>query len=86
MVDVWLAAFAPLVEGHPDHLKFIKSVTDFILIASYHSHTETTLNYLQHALSGITNSIHLFLPYHKSHSMSKIPKIDSLLHYIKCIS
>jgi len=46
MVKVWLAVLAPLVRGHPDDFKFIKSVTDFILIASYHSHTETTLKYL----------------------------------------
>jgi len=37
------------------------------------------------ALSSISSNIHLFLPYRKSHSMSKIPKIHSLLHYIKCI-
>jgi len=85
MVKVWLAGLAPLLKGHPDHFKFIKSVTDFILIASYHSHTETTLKYLQDALSGISSNIHLFLPSRKSHSMSKIPKIHSLLHYIKCI-
>jgi hypothetical protein len=34
MVKVWLAALAPLLRGHPDHFKFIKSVTDFILITS----------------------------------------------------
>jgi hypothetical protein len=82
MMKVWLAALAPLLEGHPNHFKFIKSVTDFILITSYHSHTETTLKYLQDALSGISSNIHLFVPYRKSHSMSKIPKIHSLLHYI----
>jgi len=79
MVKVWLAVLAPLRIWNPDNFKFIKSVTDFILIASYHSHTETTLKYLQDALSGISSNIHLFLPYCKSHSMSKIPKIHSLL-------
>jgi len=85
MVNVWLAVLAPLLKGHPDHFKFIKSVTDFISITSYHSHTKTTLKYLQDALSGISSNIHLFLPYSKSHSTSKIPKIHSLLHYIECI-
>jgi len=85
MVKVWLAAFAPLLKGHPDHFKFIKSVTYFILITSYHSRTKTTLKYLQDALSGISSNIHLFLPYRKSHRMSNIPNIDSLLHYIECI-
>jgi len=85
MVKICLAALAPLLKGHPEHFKFIKSITDFILITSYHSHTETTLKYLQDALSGISSNIHLFLPYRKSHSMSKIPKTHSLLHYIKCI-
>ncbi|KAF8254213.1 hypothetical protein K440DRAFT_513993, partial [Wilcoxina mikolae CBS 423.85] len=53
MLKVWLAALAPLLKGHPNHLKFHKSVTDFILIAGYHSYTETTLRYLQDALHGI---------------------------------
>jgi len=85
MVKVWLAALAPLVKGHPDHFKLIKSVTGFILIASYHSHTETMLKYPHDALSGISSNIHLFLPYCKSHSMYKIPKIQSLLQYAECI-
>jgi len=85
IVMVRLPALTPRLNGHPDHFKFIKSVTDFILIASYHSHTETTLKYLQDVLSGISSNLHLFLPYRKSHSMSMIPKIHSLLHFIECI-
>ena len=85
IVKVYLAALALLSKGHPDHFKSIKSVTNFILIASYHSHTQTTLKYLHDALSGISSNIHLFLPYRKSHSISKMPKIHSLLHYIECI-
>ncbi|KAF8245003.1 hypothetical protein K440DRAFT_557281 [Wilcoxina mikolae CBS 423.85] len=85
MLKVWLAALAPLLKGHSNHLKYFKSVTDFILIAGYHSHTETTLRYLQDALHGISRNIHLFLPYHHNQSLSKISKIDSLFHYIECI-
>jgi len=85
MVKVWLPALAPLLKVYPDHFKLIKSVADFILIASYHSHTETILKYTQDVLRGISSNIHLFLPYRKSHSMSKIPNIHSLLHYIECI-
>jgi len=81
---VRLSAHAPRLKGQSDHFKFIKSVTDFILIASYHSHTETMLKYLQDALSAISSNIHLFLPYRMSHSMCKIPEIHSLLHYIEC--
>jgi len=84
MEDSWLATFAEPLTGDPNDFQFIKSVTDFIQIASYHSHTQTMLKYLQDTLSGIRSNIHLFLPYHKSHSMSKIPKIHSLLHYIEC--
>ena len=86
IVKVSLSALAPRLKGHPEHFKFIKSVSDFILIASYHSHTKTMLKYLLDVLSGISSNIHLFLPYRKSHSMSKIPKIHLLLHYIKCIT
>jgi hypothetical protein len=79
------AALAPLLKGHHDHFKLIKSATLFLLIATYHSHTKTTLKYLQNALSGISSTIHLFQLYHTSHSFSKIPKIHSLLHYIEYI-
>ncbi|KAF8247202.1 hypothetical protein K440DRAFT_551698, partial [Wilcoxina mikolae CBS 423.85] len=85
MLKVSLAALAPLLKGHPNHLKFLKSVTDFILIARYHSHTETTLRYLQDVLYGISRNIHLLLPYHHNQSIRKIPKIHSLFHYIECI-
>ncbi|KAF8244558.1 hypothetical protein K440DRAFT_507416, partial [Wilcoxina mikolae CBS 423.85] len=85
MLKVWLAVLAPLLKGHPNHLKFLKSVTDFILIAGYHSHTETTLRYFQDALHGISRNIHLFLPYRQNQSISKVPKIHSLFHYIECI-
>jgi hypothetical protein len=81
MVKIWLAALAPLLKGHFNHFKFIKSVPDFILIASYYSHTKTTLKYLQHALSGFGSNIHLFLRYHKSHSMKQILKFHSILNY-----
>jgi hypothetical protein len=83
MVKIWLAALALLDKVHPDHFKFVKSITDFILVASYHSHTQTTLKYLQDALSDISSNNHLCLPYRKSRSMSKIPKIHSLPLYIE---
>jgi len=85
MVKIWLAALAPLLEGHPHNFQFIKSVTYFILIASYHSHADTMVKYLQTALSGISSNIHLFLPYCKSRSMSEMPIINSVPHYIECI-
>jgi hypothetical protein len=86
IVKIRLPTLAPLLKEHPDHFKFTQSVSDFILIASFHFHTETTLKYLQDVLTGISSNIHLFLPYRKSHSMCKILKIHSLLHYIKCIT
>jgi hypothetical protein len=85
LVKVWLTALAPLLKTYPNHYMFIKSVTDSILIVSYHSDTETTLKYLQDSLRGTSSIIHLLLPYHKSHSMTKMPKINSLLHGIECI-
>lgn len=85
MKNVWLAALGPLLQGDPDNITFIQSVSDFILIGGYHSHSETTPQYLQDTLSGIISSILLFLTYRQSHSMSKIPNVDSVLPYIKYI-
>ncbi|KAF8245028.1 hypothetical protein K440DRAFT_504296, partial [Wilcoxina mikolae CBS 423.85] len=85
MLKVWLAALAPLFKGHPNYFKFLTSVTDFILVAGYHSHTDSTLRYLQNVLHSISRIIHLFLPYRHNQSISKIPKIHCLFHYIECI-
>ncbi|KAF8241912.1 hypothetical protein K440DRAFT_567352, partial [Wilcoxina mikolae CBS 423.85] len=62
-----------------------KSVIDFIRIAGYHSHTETTLQYLQDTLHGISRNIHLFSPYRHNQCINKIPKMHSLFHNIECI-
>jgi len=82
-VKVSLAVLARCLTAHTDNSKFIKSVINSIFIASYHSHSETMLQKLQDALSGINSIIHLILTYFMSHSMSKIPEIHSLVHYTK---
>jgi len=79
MLKIWLPALAPLFKAHSNYIKFIKSLTDLILTASYHCHTETTLKYLQHTHSGISSNIHHILPFHNCHSICKIPKLYSLL-------
>lgn len=86
IVKVWRAALALRLGGHPDYMKFIKSFTDLILITSFHFHTETALKCLQDVLSVVCSNIHLFLPHCKSHCMSQIPKIHSLLQNIERIS
>jgi len=63
----------------------MKSPTDFILISTFLSHTDIILKSLYDALSGILNNIHLFIPYCKSHSMSKIPRTLFPLHYMTWI-
>ncbi|KAF8241847.1 hypothetical protein K440DRAFT_504277, partial [Wilcoxina mikolae CBS 423.85] len=85
MLKVLLAAPAPLFTGHPNHLKLLKCVTDFILIAGFHSHTKTTLQYLQDTLHHISRNIHLCLPYCHNQYIRKILIIHSLFHYIECI-
>jgi len=85
LVKVWLAVLARCLTAHTDNSKFIKSVINYIFIASYHSHSETMLQKLQDALSGINSIIHLILTYFMSHSMSKIPEIHSLVHFTKYI-
>src|SRR5438270_587761 len=73
------------MKGYPEHIRLLKDITDFILIASYHSHSETTLKYLQNALSGINRGLPLFAEFRETNNFSGIPKIHALSHYIKCI-
>ena len=85
MVKVWLAVLAPLLKGYPDHMRFLKAVTDFILITRYHSHSDSTLGYLQDALNAISRGLPLFSDFRKSDDASGIPKLHSIYHYIECI-
>jgi len=43
IVNDRLAALDPLHQGHPNQIKFIKSVTDFMFVPSYHSLAKTML-------------------------------------------
>jgi len=67
-----------VLQENTDQFKFIKSFTNYILIASYHCHTEAMLNFLQDALSGISSNVHLFLPHLTGHSMRRYPQ---LIHF-----
>ena len=85
MVKVWLAVLAPLLKGYPDHMRLLKAVTDFILITSYHSHSDSTLGYLQDAHNAISRSLPLFSDFCKSEDASGIPKLHTIYHSIECI-
>ncbi len=43
-------AIAPLLINHLQHLEAIRSGIDFMLLASYESHTESTIEFLQNTL------------------------------------
>lgn len=81
MMKVWLAVLVPLLKGYPDHMRFLKAITDFILIAGYHSHSDSTLGYLQDALNAISRGLPLFSDFRKSDDASGIPKLHAIYHY-----
>ena len=85
MLKVWLAVLAPLLKGYPDHMRFLKAVTDFILIAGYYSHSDSTLGYLQDALNAISRGLPHFSDFRKSDDASGIPKLHAIFHYVECI-
>ena len=66
-------------------MRFLKVVTDLILITSYHSHSDSTLGYLQDALNAISRGLPHFSNFRKSDDASGIPKLHTIYHYIECI-
>ncbi|KAI5776146.1 hypothetical protein EDC01DRAFT_625740, partial [Geopyxis carbonaria] len=87
---VWIPALAPLFTGYPQHITFMRHLTDFILISGYHQHTDDTLGYLKDALDGMAAGMHLWAPYPNStntgdDSNVKVPTMHAINHYIECI-
>lgn len=85
MLKAWLTVLAPLLKGYPDHMRFLKAVTDFILITGYHTHSDSTLAYLQDALNAIGCYLLHFSDFRKSDDASGIPKLHAIFHYVECI-
>lgn len=85
MLAVWIPLLAPLLKGFPHRLKGLRHLTDFILLAGYHSHTDTTLRYLKSALVGYGKSLDGFLEFRENNSFAGIPKLHAMIHYVECI-
>ena len=66
-------------------MRFLKVVTDFIVITSYHSHSDSTLGYLQDTHNAISRGLPLFSDFRKSDNASGISKLHEIYHYIECI-
>jgi hypothetical protein len=47
LTRIFLVAVAPLLIYHLQHLEAIRAGIDFILLACYQSHSDTTLKFLQ---------------------------------------
>jgi hypothetical protein len=88
MVKVWIPALAPLFSGYPQHLAFLQHLTSFIHLSGYHSHTQTTLGYMQEALDGVKSGFHLWADYRPANedpNCAHIPTIHFMDHYIETI-
>ncbi|KAA1479270.1 hypothetical protein DENSPDRAFT_789011, partial [Dentipellis sp. KUC8613] len=63
----------------------VRSLLDFIYIAQYPTHDDTTLQYLQDSLEGFMSHRSIFVDQLKIRSHFNIPKFHSLLHYVDSI-
>jgi len=80
------AVLAHLQKGYPNHFKFIKSVTNSILLAGYCFLTKTVLKDIPNESSGSSSDIHFFVQCCMSHSRSQVQNIHFLLQNTKYIS
>jgi len=79
IVKVWFPAHTPRPNSHPAYFEFTKSVADFILIASYHSHMESTLKHPQDVLNGITISECLDAYFWEVVAISSLPSLPMMM-------
>jgi hypothetical protein len=79
-----VAAYAPLLSGHPDVLRYLRAVCEFVLISHYHSHDEDTIAYIMDALERIDTykwELKSFRPAVEDKHKFNIPKFHAITHY-----
>lgn len=78
-----------LMPKKPDVMAFVRAVLDFITLAEYRSHTDTSLTYLTNALERIHDTIeqfrHLRISVRNVEGDFNIPKLHALTHYVDWI-
>lgn len=82
MEKVYLGVLSGLVP--PRVLAAARGLLDFIYYAQYQSHTERTLDHMQHALDVFHANKDVFLE-HDVREHFNIPKLHSILHYLESI-
>ncbi len=50
LTSIFLVAVSPLLIHHPQHLEAIRAGIDFMLLASYQLHSDTTIQFLEKSL------------------------------------
>ncbi len=90
IAKIFIPAVAPLLIHHPKHLEAIRAGIDFMMLASYESHTESTISYLQKALLKFDKLKWVFKEQRLGCNGQEIghfniPKLHSLTHYLSWI-
>ena len=85
MLKVWIGVLAPFFKRWPEHLRCLKYLTEFILFAGYHSHTENTLAMMDEAMAGYESQLSYFVDSRDSGNFDHIPKLHMMRHYVDSI-
>jgi hypothetical protein len=79
-----------LTSHHPNAMKFLRAVMDFVTLAEYRSHDEETLGYMEHALNRINKMKEEFRDLRPKDRVTQeghfnFPKFHVLTHYVSFI-
>jgi hypothetical protein len=78
-----------LLDAAPDALEYTRALIDFITLAQYRFHDESTLSYMEQALVRIDNTKEAFAKYRPTDingdAQWNYPKFHSLSHYVSFI-
>ncbi len=86
LARIFLVAVTPLFIHYPDHLDALQAGLDFLLLAGYQSHSDTTLFFLEKSLWTFDALKWVFAEQHVGSSgldmgHFDIPKLHALTHY-----
>ncbi|KAF8431630.1 hypothetical protein L210DRAFT_962188 [Boletus edulis BED1] len=79
--------FVPALVGTPNAnvIRASRALLDFVYLAQYHSHTDETLQALQDAFNDFHALKDVFIELGCRKHFNNIPKLHSLVHYVKSI-
>jgi hypothetical protein len=85
MLKVWDGSLMPFFKRWPEHPRYHKHLTKFIMFAGDHSHTADTLSMMNTAMSEYQSLLKNIVESIDSGNFDRLPKLHMMCHYADSI-